>query len=583
MHIKKKLAAACLVLGLLALTACGSDGGNYYQDQDNVIHYHASIDNLFTQYFEKLAVLDPQFVTSQGYSQDIAPRQDDKLTHVSFGYQEWKIELAKNTLEVLGQYSDADLTQDQIVNKNILQWSLEHTIAGEEFIYHDTLQMDKIPELIYFMQSKHTIETVEDAENYLARLEQFAVIFNQLQTNLEIQADKEIVAPISLLDRLYHVLTDLERPENHLSNDFAAKVEKLAEKDQLVQRCHNIFNDKIAPAAAQLRTQVYGMRSQKIQNLGDLPQGKEYYAWLLRGQTTTDMSPEEVHQMALEEVDRLQGEIEEMLATLGYDSSSNPSDVLAKLRSENVAQENMVEYYTELVETAEEFLPLFFGRLPQTPVVVQGVDYRTVAYYPPSRDGSSPGIFATYTGSDYEFPAVNAKWLTWHESIPGHHIQFAIEHEAEIPYFRDYNYFIGYFEGWATYAEMLFFEFDLVDDPLGYLSDLDRYLMLAARTVIETGINCMGWSRQEAIDYMDETAGTAWNGSVVADDAIARPGRSASYYVGMWKIRQLRDKTERELGEAYDIREFHDLILQYGSMPLVVLEEMVDQYIADNK
>lgn len=580
MPTKKTLKIIGAVLALVLLASCGNDTGHYYPKQSNSMNYYPDINDLFAQYFEKMVALDPQFVTSQGYSQHITPGQEDKLTPISFGYQEWKIELAKNTLEVLAQYSDADLTPEQKVNKAILEWTLEHTIAGEEFTYHNTTQLTKVQELTYFMQRKHAIETVEDANNYLARLEQFPVVFKQLRSNLEIQKEKGYVAPVGLLDTLFHGLVDLERPVNQFSRDFEAKVEKLEEKDELVKRCQKILKDSVSPAAAELKSQISDIRSTDIQNLCDLPNGKEYYAWLLRGHTTSNMTPEDVHQLALAEVARLQEEIEELIFTLGYDGSS-PSQVLADLRSQDlIPQEEVLAYYNELIEVAEEFLPQFFGRLPETPVEVRGVDYFATGYYPPTREGSTPGIFVFYLAGNH--PIIDAKWLTWHEAIPGHHMQFAIEHEADIPYFRDLSTFTGYLEGWATYAEMLFYEFDLVDDPAGYLSNLDRYLMLAARTVMETGLNYLGWSKQQAIDYLDEVAGEAWGSASWASDVVARPGRAVSYFVGMMKIRELRAKAENELGETFDIREFHDLILQFGSIPLVVLEELVDQYIESN-
>lgn len=601
MRIISKLAALVMILALGLLTACDSGGaspsipeddaanpgdevidntdysnypGNYYPEQDNTVQFHANIDDLFAQYFDIRIVQDPQLVTSMRYPEGEALKQEDKLNPVSFGYQAWQNELARSTLAVLEQYPEADLTPEQRVNKDILQWALELDVDGDEFLYHDVLVLNKLMELTVFMVLDHEIATVEDAENYLARLEQFPVVLEQIRVNLEIQQKKGLVPPKSVLETAYQKANN---DGDMLLKDFTDRVAGLPDKNSLVTRCKQIINDVVNPAYSKLRLQIGGMQSEAVNNVSEFPNGKEYYAWLLRSYTTTDMSPDVMHQLCQDEVARLQDELKSVLDSLGY-NGSNYTKVISDLSADTIPQDQVIDYYGAVIDDAEDLLPQLFGRLPKTPVTIQPSVVRT-GYEIPTRDGAQPGIFLMNPA--FPQPKLGANWFVWHETIPGHHMQFAIEHEADIPYFRDFLFLTGYLEGWGTYGEMLPFELKLMDDPASYALSLNRYLMLAARVVVDTGINYMGWSEQEGKTYFCDVTGM--NPDFYVPDLISRPGRSAGYYVGMLKIRELREKAKGELGDAYDVREFHDLVLQFGSVPLDVLEELVHEYIEEKK
>lgn len=601
MRTISKLAALTALLALVLLTACGNNGadpnipedaptnpgeevidntdysnypGNFRPEQDNTVQFHANIDDLFAQYFKIRIAQDPQLVTSMRYPEGEAPRQEDKLNPVSFGYQAWQNELARNTLAVLEQYPEADLTPEQRVNKDILQWALELDVDGDEFLYHDVLVLNKLMELTVFMVLDHEIATVEDAENYLARLEQFPVVLEQIRVNLEIQEKKGLIPPKTVLDSAYQKTNS---DAKMMEEDFINRAAGLPEKDALILRCRQIINDAVNPAYSKLRLQIGSMQSEAVNNVSELPNGKEYYSWLLRSYTTTDMSPDVMHQLCQDEVTRLQDELKSVLDSLGY-NGSNYTKVISDLSADTIPQDQVIAYYGAIIDDAEDLLPQLFGRMPKTPVAIQPSVVRT-GYEIPTRDGALPGIFLLNPA--FPQPKLGANWFVWHETIPGHHMQFAIEHEADIPYFRDFLFLTGYLEGWGTYGEMLPFELKLVDDPASYALSLNRYLMLAARVVVDTGINFMGWSEQEGKTYLRDVTGL--NPDYYVPDLISRPGRSAGYYVGMLKIRELREKVKSKLGDAYDVREFHDLVLEHGSMPLDVLEDLVDEYILENK
>lgn len=548
--------------------------GNYYPEQEPVVDFHEDIDDLFTQYFNLMIAQDPQLFTSRRFPESVVPSQGGKLTPVSFGYQAWQIELAKNTLAVLERYSDADLTKEERVNKDILEWFLTFQVEGEKFLYHDVLNLDNILSLSVFMQLTHPMETVKDAEDYLARLEEFPSVLSQLEANLKIQAEVGYVPPLVILDS---AASRVGIYGDALLQDFTTKAEKFDGKENLVSRCKVIITDSVQPAFAKLRAQIQSVRAKAVKNVGELPGGQDYYAWLLKHYTTTDLTPVEVHKICLEEVERLQVEIRQVIDRLGYDSSDYVS-VIRELSASTIPEADVIPRYEGLIDMAEGLLPQLFGRIPETPVTIQVNNLRN-GYDIPTRDGSLPGVFLispAWSHSD-----IGAKWFVWHEAIPGHHLQFAIEHEAEIPYFRDLLFLTGYIEGWGTYGEMLLFEYDLVDDPKSYLSSLNRYLMLAARVVMDTGINYLGWSEQVAGQYFSGVTGQ--DAAPWIENVVSTPGRSAAYYAGMYKIRELREGAKGELGPAFDIREFHDLVLQYGSMPLAVLEALVEEYIEENK
>lgn len=598
MQLHSKVAAVGLIICLVLTSACRADVnpeddieehapfipeyglldfqnymGNYYPEFDVSIDYHDNIDGLFAQYFDIMIALDPQLIDTRRFPEEIVPSRPDKLTPVSFGYKAWQIQLAKNTLEVLKQYSDAGLTQEQQINKDILSWALELMVDGEKFLYHDVLCLNNLVVISVFMQLTHEINTGQDAENYLARLKYYPEVLNQMTTNLKIQEEIGYVPPLVVLDTAVQRINFYEGRNLH---DFSERVEHLAEKDLLISRCEQILDELVNPAFRELKRQIAKMRVQSVNNVGELPGGKDYYAWLLRSYTTTDMTPKEVYILCKDEVDRLQKEIKRVLDSLGYDSSDYVK-IISGLSEDIIAEEQVIPTYEGLIRQAEGLLPELFGKLPNTPVEVHPNRVR-VGYDLPTRDGR-PGVFLAIPAMHN--PKIGAKWLVWHESIPGHHMQCAMESEADVPYFRDLLFLDGSLEGWATYGEMLFFEFELVDDPASYLSSLNRYLMLSARVVMDVGINYLEWSKEEADQYFSGVTGL--QSSQWIDDVISRPGRSAAYYVGMAKIRELREMAKSELGAAFEIRDFHDLILQYGSLPLDVMTDLVIDYVEAKK
>ena len=328
-----------------------------------------------------------------------------------------------------------------------------------------------------------------------------------------------------------------------------------------------------------------------------LPDGEEYYRLALRLFTTTDYTPEFIHQMGLAEIDRIQAEILAILESEGWDVSSGFTAAIEEM-SENPmfyysdsgeGRDQILADYQAMIDEVSEGLEPYFDVVPEAAVEVERVpEFKEKtspgAYYnPPAMDGSRPGVFYANLYDIKATPKYSMRTLAYHEAVPGHHFQLAIQQQQEdLPFFRRLVPFTAYTEGWALYAERLAWELGFQQDPYNNIGRLQAELFRAVRLVVDTGIHAMRWSREEAIDYMLANTGMP-ESDVVAEIEryIIMPGQATAYKVGMNKILELRELAQTELGDRFDIRDFHNVVLTNGSMPLDILEELVQQYIAD--
>jgi len=326
-----------------------------------------------------------------------------------------------------------------------------------------------------------------------------------------------------------------------------------------------------------------------------LKDGENYYRWILSVHTTTDMTPEEVYSLGLREVERIEAEMQRILAAQGYRGTS-VGELMDRLTKEDrflypdtdEGRQQILADYTEMIKEIEAGVDDYFAIRPKQTVEVQRVPVfkeKTAmgAYYiSPSLDGSRPGIFYANLRSVEEIPKFGMRTLVYHETIPGHHFQMALAQEVKgIPTFRKVYPFTAFAEGWALYAEQFAWEIGFQKDPFDNLGRLQAELFRAVRLVVDTGLHYKRWTREEAIAYMLEKTGLPETEVVTEIERyLVTPGKACAYKVGVIKILQLRERARRELGEAFDIKDFHDVLLQNGSMPLDVLEQIVDDYIA---
>jgi len=308
--------------------------------------------------------------------------------------------------------------------------------------------------------------------------------------------------------------------------------------------------------------------------------GQAYYAYLLKAYTTTDLTADEIYDLGLKEVQRIQAEIRAAAASAGFDPTLSPAGLFAQLRaaSGEVSGRELLAACRGLIESATTMARPYFLTWPRQSLVVEAGD--SIAYFVEgAEDGSRPAVF--YAPIDQVRPAYSLRSLVYHETIPGHFLQAATAQEADLPEFLGGVAFSAFSEGWALYAERLAWELGAYrSDPYGNLGRLQEELFRAARLVVDTGIHARRWTTEQAVNYMMETTGLAED--TVCDEVeryIVTPGQAVAYAVGLVKIIELRDRARQALGPAFDLARFHAAVLAYGSVPLPILEKLVDEFV----
>ncbi|MFN2225144.1 MAG: DUF885 domain-containing protein, partial [Anaerolineae bacterium] len=455
--------------------------------------------------------------------------------------------------------------------------------------------------LIDFMANHQPITGRQEATDYLARLSQLDTWVEQLLAGLKRREGAGLVPPryvveesIGQVEGHLHMLGpdsfDVEAIELYAS--FRQKLDQVQgidaqEKQDLLAAARAEIEGTFIPAFLQLRDYLLHLETvaTKTSGVWRFPDGEDYYAYLLRHETGTDLSAEQLHELGLSEVARIQAEMLAAAAEMGY-----PPDIsLAELEERLAAQSDdfqgqaLLAEYQRLIAAAEQASGSFFDRLPQAELVIQPEPFGSgIGYYvPPPLAGSGPGTF--YTNLDVPMLGHLIPSFIFHETVPGHHLQGALARELDLPTFRRELELNGYAEGWAVYAEYLAWEMGLYeDDPPGNLGRLGFELSRAARLVIDTGIHAKGWTRQEAADYYEEATGRPANPSAM-DRYVILPGQGCGYTVGLLEILALRQRAMDRLGDGFDIQAFHDVILGNGPLPLEILAQVVEDWIVANE
>ena len=327
------------------------------------------------------------------------------------------------------------------------------------------------------------------------------------------------------------------------------------------------------------------------------PDGGEYYNHLLNGYTTMDLSAEEIHQLGLQEVDRIHGEMRAIMAEVGFEGSLQDffdfmrTDSQFYYENTDEGRERYLSEATALIDTMRETLPQMFHTFPQADLEVRRVEaFREASagkafYQRPAPNGTRPGVYYANLRDMADMPTYQMEALAYHEGIPGHHMQLAIMQELQdVPAFRRFGGYTAYTEGWGLYSEYLPLEFGYYSDPYSNFGRLAMELWRACRLVVDTGLHYHQWDRERAVQYLlENTPNPEGDSRAAIDRYIVYPGQATAYKIGMLEILRLRTVAEEELGEAYDIRDFHDVVLTQGAMPLAVLEERVEAWIADTQ
>ena len=536
----------------------------------------------------------PQSVTHLGLASALGVR-DDTLNDYSDAYLRETQRLEEGVLELLRAYDREALHPEQRLTYDVYAWYLDDLVRGHPYLYYDYFISP------YFITSLHyrledlmaevqPVRTVADAEDYVARLWQVGRQFDQITSALRSSAEEGVVLPRPLIDA---ALPDIDRVAASTATAtryFTALQRKLRDSSiaseravEFLEAAEAAINEVVRPAYGRLAATLRTLRdiAPEAIGYGQYPGGDAFYANALRHYSQTDLTPDEVHRIGRAEVARITDEIRALAATVGAADGAGLAGIYAAAASRGgtLYGQEILKEYERLIEAAREALAASgILPLPAAPVVVIA-DPIGGFYRPPAVDGTRPGAFyaaAQGSQSRYRMPS-----LAYHEAIPGHHLQIAIAGEAAMPLFRTIASFIGYVEGWALYAERLASDLGwYADDPAGDIGRLQYEMLRAVRLVVDTGIHSQGWSLGEAVDYFVDHVG--WSRGE-AEYQIVRyavmPGHACGYMLGMLKLLELREDASVRLGDRFDLAGFHEAVLHAGSVPLTVLERIVEEYI----
>jgi uncharacterized protein (DUF885 family) len=555
---------------------------------------------VFEGYFEAYLQLFPTFATSIGDH-----RFDDQFEiSISEEHLAKQRELYLKSLGELAGIKTAKLEADDRLNYAVLKYSLTLRLDGLKFNRHllPVRQLGSTPvefPLLGSGRGEQPFKTSADYDNFLKRIEKFQDWINVAIENMRLGTGQGIVQPRVVMERTLPqleamIVTDPQRsiffqPILQMPASF-----ENAEKNRLTAAYTQAIQQEIVPTYQKLHSFIqddYLPKTRATVGMSDLPNGNEWYDYLVKRQTTTELTPEEIFQLGMEEVQRIKKEMERMRSENGFQGNLQEfSRYLVKNAPVGFAdRDDLIKGYEAIREKVTLQLPRLFGRLPKAPLEIRTIEeFREQSapsqYWPATPDGSRPGIFYVNASGIDVNPRRASESLFLHEAVPGHHLQLSLQREqTSLPRFRRFGDYTAFVEGWALYAESLGPQLGLYTEPSQYFSRLNSELFRAVRLVVDVGLHRKHWSRDQAMKFMIENTGGSESGaSLEIDRYIALPGQALAYKIGQLKISAVRSKAEKTLGPKFDIRAFHDEILKDGAMPLGLLETKMDAWIANH-
>lgn len=563
----------------------------------------------YERVFIEYAVDDPEMLTSLGILPPWLDWYSDDLTDRSLAREAKTQAKLRDDLATLRSYDRASLDESAQLSYDVLEYFLAIQADGERFAHHDypLNQLFGIQNgFPTFMATQHSVESAGDAGNYVARLGKAPVMVDQVMEGLRVREAAGILPPTFVVEKVLAEMrgfTAMPAKQNILYSSFAEKLGKLpagtvsdADRDALLAQAESAISGQVYPAYGKFIAYYDTLLAKTTGNHGvwALPDGAAYYAWSARMHTSTDMSPAQIHQLGVEEVARIEAEMNDILVAQGLTEGSVGERVQAiSVRPDQLYPDTdegraaIIADFTKIIAEVDAGIGPHFNVRPKQGVKVERVpEFRQAtapgAYYnPPAMDGSRPGIFSINLRSTNEIARFGMRTLAIHEAIPGHHFQTTIQQELTgVPTFRKVLPFTAFSEGWALYSERLAWEIGLQDDPLDNLGRLQAEMFRAVRLVVDTGMHDKRWTREQAIAYMLEKTGMPETDVVAEIERyLVMPGQALAYKVGMNKILALREKAKAALGPKFVLSEFHDLVLTGGDLPLALLERRVDAWI----
>ena len=572
-----------VLLGLFAMNFCRPASGP-------ALELHQIFEESWNYQLQEF----PVFATMAGV-QD----RNHQLASVSEADQQRRADYWRQIKQRLQGIEPGALEADDRVNYDIFLRQLEDDLSAHQFksylipITAETgfhTGFARLPSIV-------PLENRRDYHNYLSRLALAPTYFQQHIELMRKGIEQGLVLPRIVLEGYHstiepHITDDLDRsvffgPFKNFPAGFSP-----ADREQLLKRAADIIKSRVVPAYRsflEFMTNEYLPNCRSTLGASELPNGREYYAYLVRHHTTLDLTPEEIHQTGLQEVARIRAEMDHVIEQVGFQGSFEQFLQFLRTDPRFYAQsgEELLKEASWIAKKMDGKLPSLFKTLPRLPYGVEPVPdhlapkYTAGRYVGAPRGSTRPGYYWVNTFALQSRPLYALPALTLHEAVPGHHLQNALQMELEnLPDFRRFSSFNAYGEGWGLYSEWLGLEAGFYQDPYRNFGRLTYEMWRACRLVVDTGLHAQGWTRQQAIDFL--TANTALSLHEIGtetDRYISWPGQALAYKIGELKIRELRRRAEETLGEAFDLREFHDVILLSGPVPLTVLEAQVERYL----
>ena len=565
----------------------------------------AALSAMLERHFQQMIHRDPELATSLGLDKGVNAALKGKLSDYSKAGQHRALAETKANQAELRRTSQASLSPTGKLNYEVVDYLYDETVtAGERYDFGSngscyTLSQlggaySSVPD---FLDAQHVIETAADAEAYLARLEGFATALDQDSAAQRADVARGVFAPDFVLDLTLGQMQALRgKPaaetvlvgsivrrtgQKHIAGDWGTRAEALV-------------TGKIFPALDRQMAYVRELRGRAVHDAGcwRLPDGDAYYTLALQQATTTNLTPEEVHRMGLDQVASISAQIDTILKAQGM-SQGSVAERLKALNADprqlypntDAGRAALIASLNTQVQAMEAKLPQAFATLPKAQLEIRRVpefiqDGAANGYYNGAAlDGSRPAIYYINLKDTSDWPKYGLPTLTFHEGVPGHHLQISLSQEAEnMPMIRKLSPFGAYVEGWALYAEQLGEELGFyADDPFGKAGFLQSYLFRAARLVVDTGIHYKRWSREQATSYMVDTTGFAVPRTQrEIDRYCVWPGQACSYKVGHLAWTRTRDKVRQIQGDRFDLKQFHQILLE-GALPLTILERLAEE------
>tara|TARA_R110002020_G_scaffold154714_6_gene335283 strand:+ start:185634 stop:187415 length:1782 start_codon:yes stop_codon:yes gene_type:complete len=573
---------------------------NEPKEENQEIAANTEFNTLLDNYYEDGLKLNPLNATTSG---DM--RYNDKFPNtLSQEYTDSLKNYYQHYKEEASQFDASNLNETDLMSKAILDWECDLNLETLQFSKDKYMPIDQMWSVNLFMgqlasgAGAQPFNTVADYKNWLTRVDNYLIWFKNAERNMAEGVTKGYVLPKSLIAKIIpqmEAMTDSNldshlffSPVKNLPDDFTDE-----EKEEVTQAYQKMVTQKVIPAYEEMTNFLkndYLPAGRETSGIADIPDGEAYYQHQIKLYTTTDMTAAEIHQLGLDEVARISQEMEKVKEQIGFEGDLKAFFNYVRTNKELLpykTPQEVIAHFNDIYDRMKPQLQELFDVKPKTPFEVRRTEaFRensaSAEYNPGSLDGTRPGIFYVPVPDAATYNVYSDESLFLHEAIPGHHYQISLTQEStELPQFRKTLWYSGYGEGWALYAESLGKELGLYTDPYQYFGMLGAEMHRAVRLVVDTGLHSKGWTREQAIQYsLDNEAESEASVTSEIERYMANPGQALSYKIGQIKIRELREKAKAELGDKFDIRKYHDQVLETGCVPLELLENKIDNWIS---